>query len=136
MDNKTVHTYINILNETGLVELIRSNKTGGNLLKQKEKIYLNNIDIYEAITQEIGIQPQIGSIREIFFIKMIKNANNKIFYSDIGDFEVNSYYFEIGGKNKSIKQIKNHLNKSFLVKDDIMFGSKYEIPLYLFGFLY
>ena len=74
--------------------------------------------------------------REIFFIKMIKNANYKIFYSDIGDFEVNGSYFKIGGKNKSINQIKNHLNKSFLVKDDIMFGSKYEIPLYLFGFIY
>jgi uncharacterized protein len=136
LDNKTIHTYINILNETGLVELVRSNKTGSNLLKQKEKIYLNNIDVYGAITKEIGIQPQIGSIREIFFIKMIKNANYKIFYSDIGDFEVNGSYFEIGGKNKSINQIKNYLDKSFLVKDDIMFGSKYEIPLYLFGFIY
>ena len=37
LDNKTIHTYINILNETGLVELVRSNKTGSQFIKAKSK---------------------------------------------------------------------------------------------------
>lgn len=45
-------------------------------------------------------------------------------------------YFEIGGKNKDKKQIKGNLDNAFIVKDDILYGNKKEIPLYLFGFLY
>jgi len=136
LDNKTVQNYLHILHETGLVELIAENKSGSNILKQTEKIYLDNPDVYTAITEEIGYESQIGTIREIFFIKMIKNSGSKIFYSKIGDFEVNNTVFEIGGKNKTVKQIKDNLDNAYLVKDDILYGSKYEIPLYLFGFLY
>jgi hypothetical protein len=136
LDNKTVYNYMNILHETGIVELIQSNKTGSNVLRQKEKMYLNNPDMYRAISEQVGISTNDGSLREIFFIKMIKNSNNNLFYSSIGDFVVNDTYFEIGGRNKGLDQIKNNLKNGFLVKDDITFGGKYEIPLYLFGFLY
>ena len=136
LDNKTVQYYLNILHETGLIELISENKSGSNLLKNKEKIYLDNPDLYASITSEIGYESKIGTIREIFFIKMIKNSGGKIFYSKTGDFEVNNIIFEIGGKNKTVKQIKNNLDNAWLVKDNILYGSKYEIPLYLFGFLY
>ncbi|NQU80024.1 MAG: ATP-binding protein [Bacteroidetes bacterium] len=136
LDNKTVQNYLHILQETGLVELIAENKSGSNIVKQTEKIYLDNPDLYTAITEEIGYKSQIGTIRELFFIKMIKNSGSKIFYSKTGDFEVNNTIFEIGGKNKTVKQIKNNLDNAYLVKDDILYGSKYEIPLYLFGFLY
>ena len=67
---------------------------------------------------------------------MIKNSGKKIFYSKTGDFEVNNTIFEIGGKNKTLRQIKSRLGDAYLVKDNILYGSKYEIPLYLFGFLY
>ena len=136
LDNKTVLHYINILQETGIIELVHPNKSGSTLLRHKEKIYLNNPDIYHSLSEQVGIDVKMGSIREIFFIKMLTNSNNRIFYSDIGDFEVNGIHFEIGGKNKKLNQIKDNLDKSFLVKDDIIFGGKYEIPLYLFGLLY
>jgi hypothetical protein len=45
------------------------------------------------------------------------------------------YLFEIGGKNKSFKQIKDTDN-SFVVADDIEIGFGDKIPLWLFGFLY
>jgi len=48
---------------------------------------------------------------------------------------VNGYIFEIGGKNKTKKQIK-YVENSFVVQDDIEIGSKRMIPLWLFGFLY
>jgi len=99
-------------------------------------MYLDNPDLYSAIIEEIGYNTQLGTIREIFFIKMIINSGNHIFYSKIGDFEINNTLFEIGGKNKTKKQIKNKLEKSYLVKDDILYGNQLEIPLYLFGFLY
>jgi len=136
LDNKTVQNYLNILQETGLIELLKENKSGSNLLKRTEKMYLDNPDLYTSINEEIGYESKIGTIREIFFIKMIKNSGNKIFYSKTGDFEVNNTIFEIGGKNKTLKQIKSHIENAYLVKDNILYGNKYEIPLYLFGFLY
>ena len=45
------------------------------------------------------------------------------------------YLFEIGGKNKGFKQIKD-IENSFVVADDIEIGFGNKIPLWLFGFLY
>ncbi|WP_156922586.1 hypothetical protein [Lebetimonas sp. JH292] len=45
-----------------------------------------------------------------------------------------NYVFEIGGKNKTKKQIKN-LENAYIIKDNIEIGFD-EIPLWLFGFLY
>lgn len=136
LDNKTIQNYLDILQETGLIELILKNKAGSNILKKTEKIFLDNTDLYKSVSDEIGFETPVGTLREIYFIKMILNSGNKLHYSEIGDYVVNNKNFEIGGKNKSLKQIKDHLENSYLVKDDILVGSKYEIPLYLMGFLY
>ncbi len=136
IDNRTVENYLKILNETGLVCLIKENKSGSSLLKNTEKIYLDNSNIYKAIIDEIGFEYNKGTVREIFFIKMLQNSNNNIFYSKIGDFQVQDFNFEIGGKSKTMKQIKNNLENSFLVKDDILYPSGNTIPLHFFGFLY
>jgi hypothetical protein len=48
---------------------------------------------------------------------------------------VGEYTFEIGGKNKTARQIQG-IERSFLVKDDILSSRQREIPLMLFGFLY
>ena len=101
-----------------------------------EKIYLDNPNLYKAIVDEIGHDYKKGTVRELFFITMIENSGRKLFYSKIGDFTVNGLNFEIGGKGKSKKQIKDNLATSYLVKDDILYGGKQEIPPFLFGFLY
>ena len=64
-----------------------------------------------------------------------RNGGLAAHYSNEGDFTVEGYTFEIGGKNKKTKQIQN-VDRAFLVKDDILVAGKKEIPLYLFGFLY
>ncbi len=57
-------------------------------------------------------------------------------YANKGDFLIDEkYIFEVGGKNKSFKQIANIPN-SFVVADDIEIGFGAKIPLWLFGFLY
>jgi hypothetical protein len=59
-----------------------------------------------------------------------------IYIVNKGDFLVNDIYiFEVGGKKKSFKQIKD-LDNSFVASDDIEIGFKNKIPLWLFGFLY
>jgi len=57
-------------------------------------------------------------------------------YSEQSDFLIdNKYTFEIGGKGKTNKQIKN-IKNSFIISDDIDYGIQNKIPLWLFGFLY
>ena len=136
LDNKTVVNYLNILNDTGLVCLLKENKAGSGLLKGTEKIYLDNTNLYKAIINEIGFDYNKGTIREIFFIKMLENSGEKVYYSKIGDFHVSDYNFEVGGKGKTKKQIKTDLKNSYLVQDDILYPGKNIRPLYMFGFLY
>ena len=135
-DNKTIETYLDILNETGLAYLLSDNKSGGGILKGKKKIYLGNPNLYKAISSDTGFNYKKGTVRELFFINMIVNSGEKIFYSKVGDFIVKGKNFEIGGKNKSEKQISSDLKNSYVVKDDILYANKRDIPLYLFGFLY
>ena len=45
------------------------------------------------------------------------------------------YTFEVGGKNKQQHQISG-LKNAFIVKDNIEFGAKNIIPLWLFGLIY
>ncbi len=136
LDNRTVQNYLEILHETGLITLLSMNKPGSQILKKTEKMYLDNPDLYFSISNEIGFESNIGTIREIFFINMIMNSGYKIHISEIGDFQIGGNLFEIGGKNKDRKQLKKNSGKGYIVKDNILYGSKYEIPLHLFGFLY
>ena len=136
LDHKTVQHYLQILQQTGLAELVISEQSGSQLLKPTEKIYLDNPNIYQTIATEIGFDYQIGTVRELFFIKMLKNAGYSVHYSKTGDFIVDNVIFEIGGKSKTRKQIKQAKQDAYLVKDDILYGAKNEIPLHLLGFLY
>ncbi|NPA11857.1 MAG: hypothetical protein GXO62_06410, partial [Epsilonproteobacteria bacterium] len=73
------------------------------------------------------------AIRESFFISQL--YEHKIRYSKQGDYIIDDKYtFEIGGKNKTKKQIKD-IKNAFVVKGDIEVGFD-NIPLWLFGFLY
>jgi hypothetical protein len=61
---------------------------------------------------------------------------HKITASLQADFLVNEKYtFEIGGKSKTRKQLKEIPN-SFVAADNIEVGNGKTIPLWLFGFLY
>ncbi len=135
LDNKTVSNYLKIMEEVNLVAKISENKSGSAILKQKEKIYLANPNLYTAINEEMGFDYKIGTLRELFFINMFKNSGKNIYYSKRGDFEAENNIFEIGGKGKTKKQIRG-IENSYIVKDDILYGSKKIIPLFLFGFMY
>ena len=125
IDNKTVQHYLQILQGAGLAELISDNK-----------IYLDNPNLYQSISYEIGQQSQAGTVRDLFFIKMLRNAGHRVHYSKVGDFEVDGVIYQVGGKGKTAKQIREVDGLAYLVKDDVLYGGKREIPLHLFGFLY
>lgn len=135
MDDKTVIHYLVALEETGLVNLIYPAEPGNVMLRRPEKIFLNNTNVQYALEGRIGSPIEIGTIRELFFIQCLKNANLKVFHGKKGDYQVQNYFFEIGGKNKNGSQIKGE-TQGYLIKDDILISSGKQIPLMYLGFLY
>ncbi|HSW97267.1 MAG TPA: AAA family ATPase [Candidatus Saccharimonadales bacterium] len=133
-DHTTIASYIQLLRDSGVLRFLLVNKSGHALVRNAEKIYLDNTNLLYALNEEIGKEPFVGVLRELFVISNLQNINTHVFYSQEGDIEVNDITLEIGGKNKSSEQIKN-IKNSYLIKDDILVGNPTTIPLYLFGFL-
>jgi len=77
----------------------------------------------------------------IYITNICKNINyrmtrHRLRLPKTGDFWVDDHYlFEVGGKNKKSKQIRDE-PKAYIVLDDIETGYFNQIPLWLFGFLY
>ncbi len=129
-DGRTLKEYFIKLEDAGILKLLmKASSKGLTKLEKPEKIYLDNTNLLNII------DANIGTVRETFFLNII-SKEYEITYPKKGDFLVNNkYLFEIGGKNKSFKQIKDVPN-SFVVADEIEAGYKNKIPLWLFGFLY
>jgi predicted AAA+ superfamily ATPase len=127
----TMKNYLKLLNDAQLLQLLYVEDKGINSLGKPEKIYLNNTNLMFNLVKE----SETGNRRETFFFNQL-NYKNTVFASKNVDFKVDGIYeFELGGRNKKKKQIKE-LESAFIVKDDIEIGADLNIPLWLFGFLY
>ena len=126
-----LYDYINYLSDGEMLLLIDENVKGVKKIAKPAKIYLNNTNLLFAYCESA----EEGTIRETFFANSISGIY-KLNIASAGDFLVdNKYLFEIGGKNKKFKQIKD-IENSYVVVDNELKGSGNKIPLYLFGFLY
>jgi predicted AAA+ superfamily ATPase len=128
----TIIKYLSYLEKAQLISLLRSNNKGISKMAKPEKIFLNNNNLMFALQSELINQ---GTMRETFFQNQV-SSQHKVAIPQSGDFIIDDKYtFEIGGKNKTYHQIAN-LENSFIVSDNIEYGFKNKIPLWLFGFLY
>jgi len=128
---KGLYRFLDYLQQAKVFNTIRATSRGDSIFTKPQKIYLNNTNLHYAYCRNW----EIGTIREAFFATMLQQAHT-LSTPKKGDFLIDEKYtFEIGGKNKSFKQIKD-LPNSFVVADDIEVGSGNKIPLWLFGFLY
>lgn len=133
-DHSTIAEYIQILRDTGLLRFLLVDKLGHALVRNAEKVYLDNTNILYAVNSVIGQTPGLGSVRELFVIQALENAGYVPLYTKSGDVVCEGYTFEIGGAGKGRKQIRE-IAQAFVVKDDVLFPTRGVIPLYLFGFL-
>ncbi len=128
----TLIKYLSYLEKAHLISLLRSNTKGISKMAKPEKIFLNNSNLLYAIQAGTA---NTGTVRETFFNSQL-SVLHKVELPKNTDFIIdNKYVFEIGGKNKTQKQIVEMPN-SFIVSDNIEYGFKNKIPLWLFGFLY
>ena len=126
-----VTDFLYYLERAGIIAQLRNNTGGIRLLGKIEKIYLDNTNLIYALAEN---RPDIGNMRETFFLSQMK-IRNKIVASEKSDFEIDGYTFEVGGSGKQQKQIQD-IEKAYIVKDDIEYGYNNIIPLWHFGFNY
>ena len=136
----TLLEYLHYLELGSLLNSVNQKARGYGVITNPDKLFMYNTSLMKSISQNIDK----GTQRETFFVNQIKSAlynkamliDENILLSPYGDFKVlNTYTVEIGGKNKSFKQIEN-IKNSFVVADEIESGFANKIPLLLFGFLY
>lgn len=126
---KTLYHYITALEKGKLIKLLYYNKKGNALFQKPDKVLLDNPSLFKILC----LSSNKGSKRESFFLSML--GEHTIRYSKKGDYMVDMYLFEVGGRNKDFSQIKS-IPKGYLALDDIEVGEGNKIPLWLFGFLY
>lgn len=127
----TLVKYLQLLDKADLISLVYSQKKGISILNKPEKILLNNSNLAYSLNDSIDK----GSLRESYFFNQLK-LKHKIRYADAGDFIIDdAITVEVGGKNKTNKQIAN-IENSWLAADDMEFTIGKKIPLWLFGFIY
>ncbi len=137
-DDRTIKEYLVRLDDAGLIKLLMKSSLEMKNIDKPEKIYLANTNLMYTT------EPEIGNVRETFFMNQLDNYytikgrldSKGIFSAPKGDFYLEQKYLcEVGGKNKTFKQIKD-LPNSFLALDEMEIGFGSKIPLWLFGFLY
>ncbi len=128
----SVNNYLHFLEQARLIRLLYAEGISVATLQKPEKIYLDNTNLAFALS---GDKPDKGNLRETFFFNQLSHAHN-VRQSKAADFLVDGIYtFEVGGKNKSQKQVAD-LPNAYVVKDDIESGIGPTVPLWVFGFLY
>jgi len=128
----TLIAYLYYLQETRLTNHLHKDVSGINSMQKPEKIFLENTNLAYTLAEN---NTDTGNMRETFFLNQL-SYNHTVEYPNTGDFWVEKkFLFEIGGKSKTGKQIKDASN-AFIVADNIEYGFGNKIPLWLFGMLY
>ena len=125
--------YMHLLEKAGLISLLPEKVTGMKMLEKIEKVYLQNPNIAYALPV---VNPDVGSIRESLFFAWT-SVRHKVTASSVADFEVDDITFEIGGRNKTKRQIIGaETERAYVVRDDMEYAGMKSVPLWMFGFLY
>ena len=137
-----MESYTNLLEKTFLIH--RVEPFGTNVLREP-KILLNlPLRIYLPTMKPTA--NVLGTLKEDFFITMIKAVNQKVTYLKAGrgkktpDFLISlkssPYIIEIGGKRKGFSQFKGTKIKEKKIAIYPFAPKPNAIPLYLFGMIY
>lgn len=132
VNRNTFISYLHFLQEANITRNLYKDAKGITKMQKPDKIYLENSNLQYAFAP---IHANMGNVRETFFINQL-SYKHTVEYAPESDFLVDhTYTFEVGGKTKTDRQIKNTAN-SYLVSDDLEYGTPNRIPLWMFGFLY
>ena len=132
----TLLTYLRYLEDAGVIHSLFKDAKGISRLQKPDKIFLENTNISYAISYG-DHQVNRGNLRETFFVNQLSQSH-RVTYPKKMDFLVNdSILFEVGGVNKeTAANVSGESYPIYFALDDIEYGHRNQIPLWLFGFLY
>lgn len=131
INRQTLLAYLHYLAEAKLIRSLYKDAHGVSALQKPDKLYLENTNLMYLFK---GSHVDIGAVRETFLANQL-SYTHEIAFSESGDFLVDGRYtIEVGGRNKTRKQIQNVVD-SYIAADSLEYGHDKKIPLWLFGFL-
>lgn len=131
VSRNNLEDYLLFIEKAGMIAQLREVSTSINGLGKVEKVYLDNTNILNTLSDSA---PDVGTVRETFFFNQMR-VNQEVTSSPISDFQIGDHTFEVGGKSKGQKQIRE-ATQGYVVKDDIEYGHGNVIPLWAFGLNY
>lgn len=132
ISRQTLLIYLKYLEDAKLINQLYKKSRGLSVLEKPEKILMENTNLIELFN---GENANTDSRRETFVLNQLLHSH-KVDFSEESDFFVDSKYtFEVGGKNKKRKQIQE-IPDSYIIADNIEFGTDRRIPIWLLGFMY
>lgn len=131
VSRNNITDYCLLIEEAGMISQLRDSTGGIRGLGKVDKIYLDNTNLIYSLASENANK---GNIRETFFMNQMR-VRHDVTVSPVADFRIGDLTFEVGGKNKGMKQIQG-IDDAYIVKDDIEHGYLNTIPLWQFGLTY
>lgn len=127
----TLQKYLNQMDAGSLIHIVRGG-AGMRAVNKPDKLLLHNPNLFTILCAS----DNLGSIRESFFVCQLR-LQHQVHYHDRGDFVIDEeHVFEVGGADKTAKQLKKNNSKGYIVADNMVIGHDNKIPLWLLGFLY
>ena len=126
-----IPAYLLYMEKAGMIGQLRDQTGGMRGLGKTEKVYLDNTNLIYAMAAE---NANVGNVRETFFYNQTR-LTQPVTSSKVSDFEIGQYTFEVGGKKKGKKQIKD-VENGYIVRDNIEHAADNFVPLWAFGLLY
>lgn len=131
VNRDAVYDWFSHLENARLLNLLTAEGKGVSVLQKPDKVYFENTNLAYALRDS----PDKGSLRETFLLGQLINAGHTVKLPEKGDFLTGDTYIEVGGKNKTTRQVREEGNY-LIAADDIEMGYGKKVPLWLFGFLY
>jgi len=129
-DRKSLLGYLQYLERAELLRMLYRAPGRLSSLAKPAKLFTENTNLLFALSHNTDS----GTLRETFFANQLSH-HHTLSIPPVGDFAVDdTWLFEVGGKGKTFRQIKN-IENSFVAYDDMEIGMGNKIPLWLFGFL-
>jgi predicted AAA+ superfamily ATPase len=128
----TIYNYLKHLEDAHILNLTHKSGRGISILQKPDKVYFENTNLALALNHKA----EIGSLRETFVVNQLRSAGHDVHLAKKGDFLIDDEItLEVGGKNKTVKQISG-VENAYLVKDDTEYAVQNSIPIWMFGMLY
>lgn len=143
MSRNLLVSYLTALEKANLIIQLRAESKGIAARGKPDKVFLDNTNLIYALSPQ---RSEIGTVRETFFLNQLRQLTRttellppEISLPKQGDFVYrhgeDRYVFEIGGPNKSARQVREEEDR-FVVADELVTGGARRIPLWMFGLLY